>query len=345
MACDCSTTHWYPLETNFLICKIVKKPRNVSAEHIFTPNSLFKGTDELQSAIKPTAMISFDTSKPSGYESLAGNLEPPIDQFDLEGTLRDKQAAEEDSGIKSKQIGVLWENLTVSGTSVTNSVRTFPGAIVRFFNVFETARNLFGLGNRKKEKEVDILKDFRGLARPGEIVLVLGRPGSGCSTFLRVIANQRSGYTGVDGEVSYGPFDAHSFAKGYRGEAIYCQEDDIHHATLTVGQTLGFALNTKIPGKRPYGISRFVYKDRAVTTLLRMLGIEHTKNTLMGGPFVRGISGGERKRVSIAEALANSAAIYAWDNRLVFGSAFIFHILLHLSFLFAKNSIYLLTNR
>jgi len=262
-------------------------------------------------------MVSYDTSKPSGYESLASQLNSPEDQFDLEGTLRDKLAAEEDSGIRPKQIGVLWDNLTVSGTSVTNTVRTFPGAVVRFFNVVETAWNLFRMGNRKKDMEVDILKDFRGLAKPGEIVLVLGRPGSGCSTFLRVIANQRSGYVGVDGEVTYGQFDAQTFASRYRGEAVYCQEDDIHHATLTVGQTLAFALDTKIPGKRPYGISRFVFKDRAVTTLLRMLGIEHTKNTLVGGAFVRGISGGERKRVSIAETLSTSATVYAWDNRSV----------------------------
>ena len=260
-------------------------------------------------------MISFDTSKSFGYNTLVNDPDPHIEQFDLEATLRDKQAAEEDSGIKSKRIGVLWENLTVSGTSSTNSVKTFPGAIVRFFNVVETATNLFGLGKHKKGKEVEILKEFRGLAKPGEIVLVLGRPGSGCSTFLKVITNQRSGYTSVDGEVSYGSYNADLFAKRFRGEAVYCQEDDIHHATLTVSQTLGFALDTKIPTKRPFGISKAVLKDMAITTLLRMLGIYHTMNTLVGGLFIRGISGGERKRVSIAEAMATSATVYAWDNR------------------------------
>ena len=286
-------------------------------------------------------MISLDTSKPSEYESLPGHLDFPQEQFDLESTLRDKQAAEEDSGVKSKQIGVLWKDLTVSGTSVTNSVKTFPGAIVRFFNVFETAVNIIGLRKWKKEKDIEILKDFRGIAAPGEIVLVLGRPGSGCSSFLKVIANQRSGYTDITGDVSYGSFDAQTFASRFRGEVVYCQEDDVHHSTLTVGQTLGFALDTKTPGKRPYGISRFVFKDRAMNNLLRMLGIEHTKCTLVGGAFVRGISGGERKRVSIAETMATSATIYSWDNRSVYVSIFLVslhHFCLSLSSF--KNSKY-----
>lgn len=189
--------------------------------------------------------------------------------------------AEQESGIRSKHIGVVWENLTVSGTGgVTNFVKTFPDAFISFFNVVETAMHIFGVG--KKGREVKILQDFKGVVHPGEMVLVLGRPGSGCTTFLKVIANQRFGYTGVDGEVLYGPFDAGTFAKQYRGEAVYNQEDDVHHPTLTVGQTLGFALDTKTPGKRPHGMSKADFKDRVITTLLKMFNIEHTRNTIVG---------------------------------------------------------------
>jgi ABC-type multidrug transport system ATPase subunit len=145
------------------------------------------------------------------------------------------------------------------------------------------------LGIGKKGREVNILQNFRGLVHPGEIVLVLGRPGSGCTTFLKVIANQRFGYTGVNGEVLYGPFDAKTFAKQYRGEAVYNQEDDVHHPTLTVGQTLGFALDTKTPGKRPFGMSKADFKDKVITMLLKMFNIEHTRNTIVGNPFVRGM--------------------------------------------------------
>ena len=91
----------------------------------------------------------------------------------------------------------------------------------------------------------------------------------------------------------YGPFDAKVFEKKYRGEAVYNQEDDVHHPTLTVGQTLGFALDTKTPGKRPDGVTKKEFKSKVIDLLLKMFNIEHTLNTVVGNPFVRGVSGGE----------------------------------------------------
>jgi ABC-type ATPase with predicted acetyltransferase domain len=143
-------------------------------------------------------------------------------QFDLESTLRGGKAADEEAGIKPKHIGVIWEGLTVTGFGgVTNFVKIFPDAFISFFNVFETAMSVLGVG--KKGHDVNILTDFRGVTKPGEMVLVLGRPGSGCTTFLKVIANQRFGYSSVTGDVMYGPFNAEAFAKRYRGEATYNQ--------------------------------------------------------------------------------------------------------------------------
>ena len=235
------------------------------------------------------------------------------ERWDLEQTLRGAKEQDYASGIKSKRVGVIWDSLTVSGIGgVKNFIKTFPQAFVSFFNVPETLMHLFGYG--MKGREFKILRNFRGVVRPGEMVLVLGRPGSGCTTFLKVISNQRFGYTKVTGEVLYGPYDAKTFEKKYRGEAVYNLEDDIHHPTLTVGQTLGFALDVKTPGKRPGEMSKAEFKGKVINLLLKMFNIEHTLNTIVGNPFVRGISGGERKRVSIAEMMVTSACICAWDN-------------------------------
>ena len=54
--------------------------------------------------------------------------------------------------------------------------------------------------------------------------LVLGCPGSGCSTFLKVIANQRDGYVSVQGDVKYAGIDAHEMARRYKGEVVYNDE-------------------------------------------------------------------------------------------------------------------------
>lgn len=234
------------------------------------------------------------------------------EQFDLESALRGGLDAEREAGIRPKHIGVYWDGLTVRGMGgMTNYVKTFPDVLVDSVNFITPLLGLLGFG--KKGVESTLLDNFKGVCKPGEMVLVLGRPGSGCTTFLKTIANQRYGYTGVTGDVFYGPFTAKEFAK-YRGEAVYNQEDDLHHATLSVEQTLGFALDVKMRGNLPAGITKKRFKTDVIDMMLKMFNIEHTRHTVVGGHFVRGISGGERKRVSIAEMLISNACILSWDN-------------------------------
>ncbi|KAK0832910.1 ATP-binding cassette transporter snq2 [Friedmanniomyces endolithicus] len=126
---------------------------------------------------------------PSDLEKAASAEGSEEDEpFNLEETLRGNKLLEEESGIKGKQIGVIWENLTVKGMGGSKIyVPTFPDAFTGFFGApFKLAMSLCGIGG--KGKEVTILKDFIGVAKPGEMVLVLGKPGSGCTpgTYLRL---------------------------------------------------------------------------------------------------------------------------------------------------------------
>ncbi|KAI0178681.1 ABC-2 type transporter-domain-containing protein [Hypoxylon sp. FL1284] len=238
--------------------------------------------------------------------------EGSVDIFDLEETLRGGLDAEREAGIKPKHIGVYWDGLTVKGMGGTaNFVKTFPDAFRDFVDYWTPLMNMLGKG--QKGTEVTLLDNFKGVVNPGEMVLVLGKPGSGCTTFLKSIANQRWGYTSVTGDVLYGPFAAKEFEQ-YRGEAVYNQEDDIHHATLTVEQTLGFALDTKVSKKLPAGTTKSKFKQDVISMLLKMFNIEHTRKTVVGDALVRGVSGGERKRVSIAEMMITNACVLSWDN-------------------------------
>ena len=63
------------------------------------------------------------------------------------------------------------------------------------------------------------------------MLLVLGRPGAGCTSLLKVLANARGSYTDIDGDVSYGGIDPKTFEKYYRGQVVYNEEEDQHYPT------------------------------------------------------------------------------------------------------------------
>lgn len=100
----------------------------------------------------------------------------------------------------------------------------------------------------------------------------------------------------------------------FRGEAMYSAETDVHFPQLSVGDTLTFAALARAPRNRLPGVSRRQYADHMRDVMMAMLGLSHTINTRVGNDFVRGVSGGERKRVSIAEATLSQSPIQCWDN-------------------------------
>ena len=102
--------------------------------------------------------------------------------------------------------------------------------------------------------------------------------------------------------------------KYFKGEAIYAAETDIHFPQLSVGDTLMFAALARAPRNRLEGVSNKQYAEHMRDVVMAMLGLSHTINTRVGNDFVRGVSGGERKRVSIAEATLSQSHLQCWDN-------------------------------
>ncbi|KAH9822134.1 ABC-2 type transporter-domain-containing protein [Melampsora americana] len=241
------------------------------------------------------------------------------DGFDLLKYLRGERQAMDSRGFLQKRIGVIFSNLGVSGMGGERKIiKTFPYALRdHLLYPFLILERYF-----KKRPTKMIISGFNGCVFPGEMCLVLGRPNSGCSTFLKVVANQRIGFTKILGTIKYAGIEAQAMAKQYKGEVVYNPEDDVHHPTLTVGQTLEFALRTKTPATRLIGQTEDLVRERVLVLLLRMLGIFHTKETCtysssknnVGNAHVRGVSGGERKRVSIAEMMTTQASVLSWDN-------------------------------
>lgn len=87
-----------------------------------------------------------------------------------------------------------------------------------------------------------------------------------------------------------------------------------HLAHLTVGETLTFASAARTPSASSRLGTRQETVERKRDTLMTLFGLRHTYNTKVGDDVVRGVSGGERKRVSIAELLTTGCKIGCHDN-------------------------------
>lgn len=218
----------------------------------------------------------------SGRPDAATTADPNDEQAEIEKLMsrmfgETRQGHLEDE--KTRHVGLVFKNLTVKGMGLGASLQgTLGDRFLWLPRLFKSFVSRGAKGATSKHPVRTILDDFTGSIHPGEMLLVLGRPGSGCSTFLKVLANQRSGYVSVDGDVSYGGTDAKIMGKNYRGEIVYNPEADLHYATLSVKSTLSFALKTRTPGKasRNEGESRADYVREFLHVVAKLFWIEHT---------------------------------------------------------------------
>ena len=118
----------------------------------------------------------------------------------------------------------------------------------------------------------------------------------------------------MEGDVHYDSLTPEYVAKHYRGDVVYSSEDDMHFPTLTVDETLRFAAKMRAPHNRIEGWTRSHYVKSITDITETIFGLRNVKNTPIGDAAISGISGGEKKRVSISEALALRSNISAWDK-------------------------------
>ncbi|KAG9252266.1 ABC multidrug transporter [Emericellopsis atlantica] len=206
---------------------------------------------------------------------------------------------------KGKRLGITWHDLTVKGTGTDAAFHENVGSQV---NIPARVKE-----SREKPLLKTIIDNSHGCVKPGEMLLVLGRPGAGCTSLLKILANRRLGYAQVTGEVRYGSMSADE-AKPYRGQIVMNTEEELFFPTLTVQQTIDFATRMKVPHHLPPNLNKAEFQQMNRDSLLQSMGIEHTRDTKVGNEFVRGVSGGERKRVSIIETMATRASVFCWDN-------------------------------
>ncbi|KAM6513591.1 Multidrug resistance protein [Fusarium falciforme] len=205
--------------------------------------------------------------------------------------------------------GVCFQNLNVYGFGEASNYQSDVA------NVWLSAGSVFSRQTGSSRQRIDILRGFDGVVHKGEMLVLLGPPGAGCSTTLKTIAGELNGIYVDDGSYfNYQGMTAKEMHSHHRGEAIYTAEVDVHFPQLSVGDTLTFAARARQPRQLPQGLNRNDFANHLRDVVMAMFGISHTVNTRVGNEYIRGVSGGERKRVTISEAALSGAPLQCWDN-------------------------------
>jgi ATP-binding cassette, subfamily G (WHITE), member 2, PDR len=243
----------------------------------------------------------------AGMEYGDPKFNPESPEFDFYLWARKFIRMIEQEGIKHRRAGFTFKNLNVSGSGAALQLQQNVASLLM---APLRAREYFGHAPEKQ-----ILRNFNGSVRSGEMLIVLGRPGSGCSTFLKSICGELAGLD-MDAKsvIHYDGIPQDQFIKELKGDIVYNQENEKHFPHLTVGETLEFAAAARTPSKRVLGVPRKAFSNYMAKIMMNIFGLAHTRNTKVGNDFVRGVSGGERKRVSIAEMALAGSPMSAWDN-------------------------------
>lgn len=177
---------------------------------------------------------------------------------------------------------------------------------LRLDNVAALSFENIAYGIDKSNRNGKILKGISGTVKPGEIMALLGGSGAGKTTLLDILAMKRK--TGdVTGSIKVNGSDIPR--KDYSKLIGFVDQDDYLLPTLTVYETV---LNSALL-RLPRALS-FAAKQSRVYQVLEELRILDIKDRVIGNDFERGISGGEKRRVSIACELVTSPLILFLDE-------------------------------
>lgn len=169
-------------------------------------------------------------------------------------------------------------------------------------------KSLFGF----RKKRIDILHDVNANFVPGSLNAILGPSGSGKSSLLNLMA-ERLNSSLLSKYHSSGDIYFNGAIPSKSVIASLCsfvtQEDDGLLPSLTVRETLRYSAYLRLPSH----FSKAQKRQIADNVILKM-GLKYCADTLIGGEFVKGISGGEKRRVSICVQLLNDPRILLLDE-------------------------------
>ncbi|KAL6326644.1 hypothetical protein AAG906_009770 [Vitis piasezkii] len=239
-------------------------------------------------------------------------------------------------GLIDSKIEVRFEHLSVEGDAYVGT-RALPTLLNSTMNLIEGILGLIRLSSSKK-RAVEILKDVSGIVKPSRMTLLLGPPASGKTTLLQALAGKMDKDLRMEGKITYCGHELSEFVP--QRTCAYISQHDLHHGEMTVRETLDFSGRCLGVGTRYELLAELSRREKesaikpdpeidafmkatamagqetslVTDYVLKMLGLDICADIVVGDDMRRGISGGEKKRVTTGEMLVGPAKALFMDE-------------------------------
>ncbi|KAI9162141.1 hypothetical protein LWI28_024257 [Acer negundo] len=231
---------------------------------------------------------------------------------------------------------VRFEHVNVDTEAYVGS-RALPTFLSFFFNRIEALLNCLHLRASAKN-HLSILHDVTGMIKPCRMTLLLGPPSSGKTTLLLALAGRLDPNLKFSGSITYNGHNINEFVP--QRTVAYISQQDLHIPEMTVRETLSFSARCQGVGSRYEMLAELTRREKAeninpdpdvdafmkaasskgeeanVVTdyIIKVLGLEICADTMVGDDMFRGISGGQRKRVTTGELLVGPSRVLLMDE-------------------------------
>ncbi|MCL7044741.1 hypothetical protein MKW94_007516 [Papaver nudicaule] len=261
-----------------------------------------------------------------------------IVEEDNENFLRKFRNRVDRVNVQLPTVEVRYENVTVEAKCYVGN-RALPTLLNTARNIVESTLETVGI-NAAKRTNLTILKNVSGIIKPSRMTLLLGPPSSGKTTLLHTLSGKLSPdlKKQMKGEVTYNGHKFDEFVP--QKTSTYISQNDIHLAEMTVKETMDFSARCQGVGSRYDLLAELLRKEKnagifpeaevdlfmkaiAVEGLestlqtdyiLKLLGLDICKDTIVGDEMTRGISGGQKKRLTTGEMIVGPTKTLFMDE-------------------------------